>query len=119
MAEHPTPLWQFLVCEGPTCGGCKFSHGVTQKLHQEVQRLELQQQVSVLDYLCLGRCRDGVNVIVRQIPDATALAQMPDMEALEADEVWLYSEVDPDSVLKILESHAFAGRALAPLAQSY
>lgn len=122
MTSAPTWQWQFLVCEGPTCGGCKFSDAVTKTLRQEVARLELSQRISVLEYLCLGRCRDGVNMIVRRIPPGQSIAQLPEMEALEKDDVWLYSEVEPDSVLGVLgvlESHAFAGQALAPFAQSY
>lgn len=114
-----TSLWQFLVCEGPTCGGCKFSPAVTQKLRQEVDRLELKHRVAVLDYLCLGRCRDGVNMIVRRVHEGESLHAQPGMETLEEDDVWLYSEVEPDAVTGVLESHAFANQALAPFAQSY
>lgn len=110
--------WQFLVCEGPTCGGCKFSAVITQALRQEVQRRELGHRVGVVDALCLGRCRDGPNVLARRVGPQESLNHLPGMEELESG-TWIYGQVTPESLPAILQSHVGEDRPLSPFAEEY
>lgn len=119
MSSYAEARWQFLVCEGPTCGGCKFSPVLTTALREEVDAQALQARISVLPYLCLGRCRDGVNLLVRKLKPSEELHALPCMTALEEKDVWLYSQVDPTLAPALVQSHAREDRALKPLAQVY
>lgn len=119
VAEASTSRWQFLVCEGPTCGGCKFSATVTAKLRSEVDAQKVADRCGVQEYLCLGRCRDGVNVVVRRMSPDDELDALPSMNALEEDDVWLYSQVDPEVIPAVLRSHVEEDCALKPLAEEY
>lgn len=112
------PRWQFLVCDGPTCGGCKFSAAVAQALRLEVQRRELEHQVGVVDSLCLGRCRDGPNVLARKVAPGDSLNHLPGMEELE-NGTWIYGQVSPDHLPAILQSHVVEDRPLRPFAEEY
>lgn len=104
MTNPKQSRWQLLVCEGPTCGGCKDSASLTQQLIEEKTTRQAQLRLGVLPYLCLGRCRDGPNLIARRLQESEALERTPTIDKLEQDST-LYSHLSPSQLEKILDSH--------------
>ena len=80
--------FQILLCEGPSCGITHESECLKHHLAGKIAAdADLHGRVTVIDYMCFGRCSEGPNLFVRRLapgeradlePPVTALARLAD-----------------------------------------
>jgi (2Fe-2S) ferredoxin len=104
--------YQILVCRGPDCGDRLHSADVHAALERELKVCDLAgNEASLGLYSCFGRCRKGVNVLVREVrpnENARMILLMPTAGA----GAFLYHGVQPEEARRLLEEHIAAGRPL-------
>jgi (2Fe-2S) ferredoxin len=104
--------YQILVCRGPECGDKRHSADVHASLVRELRAVPLNGNEAVLDlYSCFGKCKKGVNVLVREMrpgENTRMLLMMPTASA----GAFLYHAVQPAEARRIVEEHVASGRPL-------
>lgn len=118
MPQPKPSRWQLLVCEGPTCGGCKDAASLTQELVEARANRGAALRLGVLPYLCLGRCRDGPNLVARRVEDTEVLEAMPTIDRLEREST-LYSHLSADQLDRILDAHLLGDEPDLQLGEPY
>jgi (2Fe-2S) ferredoxin len=103
-----------LVCRGPECGEKRHSANVHAQLRQELAACPLDGIEVNLDlFSCFGKCKKGVNVLVREVvpTDNPALLRlMP--SAGSGGRAVIYHGVEPRETRRILEEHILGGRRI-------
>lgn len=110
--------YQVVVCEGPTCGGCHDSPALTDELTGLVQVRGLRSRARVFSSLCLGRCGQGPNLVVRQLDGDERLAIEPTMYELE-EGVTLYSDVQQPRLDELVTKHLQQDQPVPGWAEPY
>jgi (2Fe-2S) ferredoxin len=104
--------YQILVCRGPDCGDKRNSAAVYEELGQQLQLVPLNGNECKLElYSCFGKCRKGVNVLVREVrpgENARMILLMPTAGA----GAFLYHAVTPGEARRLIEEHIAQGRPL-------
>ena len=104
--------FQILVCKGPTCGDKRDSAGVFEALSRELRSVPLAGNEATVDrYACFGKCRIGVNVLVREVragENTRMILFMP----TAGPGAYLYNAVKPEEARRIVEEHVAQGRPL-------
>jgi (2Fe-2S) ferredoxin len=104
--------FQILVCKGPECGDVRHSADVYAAFALEIARCPLGGNEVVLDrYSCFGKCKRGVNVLVREVKpgeNTRLLLMMP----TAGPNAYLYHAVVPVEARRILEEHVAGGRPI-------
>ena len=60
--------FQILLCEGPSCGITHESESLKYHLAGKIAAdADLRGRVTVIDYMCFGRCSEGPNLFVRRL----------------------------------------------------
>jgi (2Fe-2S) ferredoxin len=104
--------YQILVCKGPDCGDKRDAASVYDALCRELRSLPLNGNEATLDrYACFGKCRIGVNVLVREVR-AGENTRMIWMMPTQGPGAYLYNAVKPEEARRIVEEHVAQGRPL-------
>ena len=104
--------YQILVCRGPDCGDRLHSADVHAAFDRELKACDLQGNEATLGlYSCFGRCKKGVNVLVREVR-ANENSRMIMLMPTAGPGAFLYHAVKPDEARRILEEHIASGRPL-------
>ena len=104
--------YQILVCRGPDCGDRLHSADVHAALDRELKVCQLGgNEVALGLYSCFGRCKKGVNVLVREVR-ANENARMFLFMPTAGPGAFLYRAVRPEEARRILEEHIAGGRPL-------
>ncbi len=108
--------FRIIVCRGPECGDKRDSRAIHAAFADQVAARGLGRRCELDWQSCFGRCSQGPNVLVREVP---ATAQPPPRFAL-ADlppsrgggprlATALYNRLDPVKVVEIVASHLAHG----------
>jgi (2Fe-2S) ferredoxin len=100
-----------MVCRGPECGDKRHSADVKEAFAQALQSCDLVgNQVQLESYSCFGKCKRGVNVLVREIRqgESRMLLLMP----AAGPGAVLYHGVQPIEARRIVDEHVVQGRPL-------
>lgn len=79
------PRYRVHICQGPNCTG-RGSRSLVSQLHEELQRLDIADEIEILETSCRNRCETGPSVNVYPGPT-------------------FYRGVTPDVLRRIAESH--------------
>ncbi len=111
--------FQILLCEGPSCGITHESECLKHHLAGKIAAdADLHGRVTVIDYMCFGRCSEGPNLFVRRLapgeradlePPVTALALAPGF----------YPGMDAEKCDRVLMGHCAHGEPVAELIEDY
>ena len=66
--------FKIIVCRGPECGDRRGSRLIAEAIDRELQAQGVRSQVEMLWQSCFGRCTQGPNVLVREVPPAPTQA---------------------------------------------
>ncbi len=113
------PRFCLLVCDGPSCG---VTHDSDRLLHLAqrtvAERAELRERVAVRNYTCFGRCDDGPNVFVLELPPGGDPNDDPSFESLETQRGF-YPGIDAAKLARVIDGHCTTGDPLADLVEPY
>jgi (2Fe-2S) ferredoxin len=112
--------FRVLVCRGPECGDRRGSAAIHAAFVHELARQGANDRCELAVQSCFGRCTQGPNVLVRELPTGPvaaprfALADLPPRAGGGPKlATALYSRLDPSKVPAIVATHVVAGRVLA------
>jgi (2Fe-2S) ferredoxin len=104
--------YQILVCRGPDCGDRLHSADVHDAFARDLALCDLAGNEATLGlYSCFGRCKKGVNVLVREVrpnENSRMILLMP----TAGPGAFLYNAVKPEEARRILEEHVARGNPL-------
>ena len=104
--------YQLLVCDGPSCGVCLCSENLKEAaLARIAGEPALAERLTVFDLTCFGRCDDGPNMMVRELPAGEDREIEPDHDDLQGVR-GLYTGVDEGRLTRILDEHVLEDRPL-------
>jgi (2Fe-2S) ferredoxin len=110
--------FRILVCRGPECGERRGSRDVHDALAAAVAARGLGEAVSLGWQSCFGRCTQGPNVLVQEVPPPRpgervfVLAMMP---LGRTGRSALYSGVTPADAAAIIDDHVLDDRLVSRL----
>ena len=110
--------YQVLFCDGPSCGGCYGSGDLKEEFLPLLTRLGAGQRVSVIDYTCFGRCSDGPNLLVRELPPEQASDAEPSIDDIDGV-LGFYSDLDSTKLERIAAEHCVKGVPIEGEAEEY
>lgn len=113
------PRYQIHVCDGPSCGVTHESERLVERLEAKIEDdPELADRVWVNNYCCFGRCEDGPNLFVEELPEGVDPGGEPEPEVLETVKGF-YPGMDEDKVLRVLDEHCKKHRPVEDLVDDY
>jgi (2Fe-2S) ferredoxin len=100
--------YQIRVCRGPECGDRRGSARIHQALRAAIADRDLAERVALGWQSCFGRCTQGPNVLVREIPtEVTAATAAPAPGRRPATA--LYNGVDVVHAVPLIQEHVEHG----------
>lgn len=115
MAER---RFRIIVCRGPECGDRRNSSAVHEAFAAQIAAQGIAGRCQLDWQSCFGRCSQGPNVLVRELPDAAlappkprfALADLPPSRGGGPRlATALYNRIDPVKVVEIVARHVIQG----------
>ena len=114
--------FRILVCRGPECGDRRGSAAIHAAFVHELAAQGAGERCELAVQSCFGRCTQGPNVLVRELPAGPpvaprfALADLPPRHGGgQRLATALYNRLDPSKVPAIVASHVVGGRVLTAL----
>jgi (2Fe-2S) ferredoxin len=107
--------YTILVCRGPECGEKRGSGDVHAQFQLELQVCSLNGNSATLDqFSCFGKCKKGVNVLVRELSslDNPTLLRLMPAAGGSGSRATIYHGVRPSEVRRIVEEHVALGRRI-------
>lgn len=111
--------FRILVCRGPECGDRRGSAAIHAAFVHELAAQGAGDRCELAVQSCFGRCTQGPNVLVRELPAGPiapprfALADLPPRAGGGPKlATALYNRLDPSKVPAIVATHVIAGRVL-------
>jgi len=108
--------FRIIVCRGPECGDRRDSRLVHQAFATALAARGLERSCELTWQSCFGRCSQGPNVLVRELPAATAapprftLADLPPSRGGGPRLVTaLYNRMDPVKAVEVVTTHVVQG----------
>jgi (2Fe-2S) ferredoxin len=109
---RPVPRrFAIVVCRGPECGDKRNSRAVHAAFERELVTRGLNDRCTLEWQSCFGRCSQGPNVLVREVPSAptTPRFTLADLPATRGGGVRmataLYNRMAPVNAAEVVESH--------------
>lgn len=132
MAER---RFRIIVCRGPECGDRRNSQLVHDAFARELAARGLTRTCELTWQSCFGRCSQGPNALVRELPAATAVQPPPRFALADLPPsrgggprlvTALYNRLDPVKAIEVVATHVgqgavvhrFIERVEAPLIKS-
>ena len=119
MAER---RFRIVVCRGPECGDRRDSRTIHEAFAAELAARGLGARCELSWQSCFGRCSQGPNVLVREVPAERqppprfALADLPPSRGGGPRlATALYNRVARVNVAEVVTSHVVGGRVVARL----
>ena len=114
MAER---RFRILVCRGPECGDRRGSRSVYDAFASALAQHRVGPRCELAWQSCFGRCSQGVNALVRELPPDTpaapprfALADLPPSRGGGPRlATALYNRLDPVKAAEVVASHVVRG----------
>jgi (2Fe-2S) ferredoxin len=111
--------FRIIVCRGPECGDRRDSRTVYDAFARELAVRSLGPRCELAWQSCFGRCSQGPNVLVREVPTQVqppprfALADLPPSRGGGPRlATALYNRIDPVKVVEVVASHVGQGRVV-------
>ena len=111
--------FRILVCRGPECGDARGSAAIHDAFVHELARQGVGERCELAVQSCFGRCSQGPNVLIRELPTGPAapprfaLADLPPrLGGGQRLATALYSRLDPSKVPALVAHHVVAGRVV-------
>lgn len=116
--------FRILVCRGPECGDRRGSAAIHEAFSAAVADQRAGDRCELDSQSCFGRCTQGPNVLVRELPAQPAapprfaLADLPPGRGGGPRlATALYSHVDPTKAATIVAGHVVGGRVVTAYLQ--
>lgn len=115
MAER---RFRIIVCRGPECGERRNSRAVYDAFAQELAGRGLTRTCELTWQSCFGRCSQGPNALVRELPAATAVQPPPRFALADLPPsrgggprlvTALYNRLDPVKAIEVVATHVGQG----------
>ncbi len=113
MAER---RFRIIVCRGPECGDRRDSRSIHEAFTRQIAAHELGGRCQLDWQSCFGRCSQGPNVLVRELPAVEAprprfaLADLPPSRGGGPRlATALYNRIDPVKVVEVVARHVIQG----------
>ncbi len=113
MAER---RFRVIVCRGPECGDKRDSRSIHAAFVAQIDARGVGHRCELDWQSCFGRCSQGPNVLVRELPAAVqaprrfALADLPPSRGGGPRlATALYNRLDPVKVVEVVASHVVQG----------
>ena len=117
--------FRVLVCRGPECGDARGSATIHAAFVAELAAQGVSDRCEVAIQSCFGRCTQGPNALVRELPAGPvapprfAFADLPPRHGGGPRlATALYNRLDPDKVKAIVAHHVAGGRVLTSCIES-
>jgi len=109
--------FRILVCRGPECGERRESRRIHEAFAAALAREGVASACELTWQSCFGRCSQGVNALVRQLPTELptqaprfTLADLPpSRQGGPRLATALYNRLDPSKVIDIVTAHVVRG----------
>jgi (2Fe-2S) ferredoxin len=112
----PERRFRIIVCRGPECGDRRNSRAVHDAFASQIAAHAIGGRCELDWQSCFGRCSQGPNVLVRELPDAVtprprfALADLPPSRGGGPRlATALYNRIDPVKVVEVVAKHVIQG----------
>lgn len=112
--------FRVLVCRGPECGDARGSAAIHAAFVHELAAQGVGDRCELAVQSCFGRCSQGPNVLIRELPAGPvaaprfALADLPPrLGGGQRLATALYSRLDPSKVPALVAHHVVGGRVLS------
>jgi (2Fe-2S) ferredoxin len=115
--------YRIVVCRGPECGDKRDSQAVQAAFVREIAKGGLGDRCQLEWQSCFGRCSQGPNVLVRELPSAVQVkprfAGLADLPAGRGGGprlvTALYNHVAPVNAAEVVASHVCRGVVVSRL----
>jgi (2Fe-2S) ferredoxin len=109
--------FRIIVCRGPECGDKRNATAVHEAFAAQIAAHGLAGRCQLDWQSCFGRCSQGPNVLVRELPDVAApkprfagLADLPPSRGGGPRlATALYNRIDPVKVVEVVARHVIQG----------
>ncbi|KAB2891711.1 MAG: (2Fe-2S) ferredoxin domain-containing protein [Kofleriaceae bacterium] len=112
----PERRFRIIVCRGPECGDRRNSRAVHEAFARQIAAQDLGGRCQLDWQSCFGRCSQGPNVLVRELPAAEAprprfaFADLPPSRGGGPRlATALYNRMDPVKVVEVVARHVIQG----------
>ncbi len=112
----PERRFRVIVCRGPECGDRRNSRAVHEAFAAQIAAHGLAGRCELDWQSCFGRCSQGPNVLVRELPQVDAprprfaLADLPPSRGGGPRlATALYNRIDPVKVVEVVARHVIQG----------
>lgn len=112
----PERRFRIIVCRGPECGDKRNSRAVHESFAGQIAAHGLADRCQLDWQSCFGRCSQGPNVLVRELPQVDAprprfaLADLPPSRGGGPRlATALYNRIDPVKVVEVVARHVIQG----------
>ncbi|HUQ07654.1 MAG TPA: (2Fe-2S) ferredoxin domain-containing protein [Kofleriaceae bacterium] len=112
----PERRFRVIVCRGPECGDRRNSRAVHEAFAGQIAAHRLAGRCELDWQSCFGRCSQGPNVLVRELPQVDAprprfaLADLPPSRGGGPRlATALYNRIDPVKVVEVVARHVIQG----------
>ena len=115
MAER---RFRIIVCRGPECGDRRNSRTVYDAFAAQIEARGLSRTCELTWQSCFGRCSQGPNALVRELPAATAVQVTPRFALADLPPsrgggprlvTALYNRLDPVKAIEVVATHVGQG----------
>jgi (2Fe-2S) ferredoxin len=113
--------YRIIICRGPECGDRRGSALLHEVFRSALEAHHVRERAELVWQSCFGRCKQGPNVLVREMVPAAAAAPVlgtgfatpPGPRGSTA----LYNHTDPERVERIVVEHIVGGRIVRELVE--
>lgn len=122
----PHRRFRIVVCRGPECGDKRDSQAVQEAFVHAIAAAGAGDRCQLEWQSCFGRCSQGPNVLVREVPPAQPAAARPrfalaDLPASRGGgprlATALYNHVLPVNAAEVVDSHVLRGVVVTRLVE--
>jgi (2Fe-2S) ferredoxin len=110
--------FRIIVCRGPECGDRRDSRTVHDAFAAGLAARDLGRTCELTWQSCFGRCSQGPNALVRELPAATAVQPPPRFALADLPPsrgggprlvTALYNRLDPVKAIEVIATHVVRG----------
>jgi (2Fe-2S) ferredoxin len=110
--------FRIIVCRGPECGDRRDSRRVYDAFATQIAARGLERTCELTWQSCFGRCSQGPNTLVRELPAATAVQPPPRFALADLPPsrgggprlvTALYNRLDPVKAIEVVNTHVVQG----------
>ena len=111
--------FQILVCDGPSCGLTYESDCLKRRIEERIAaNPDLNGRAAAVDFTCFGRCDEGPNMLVREVPEGEDVEVEPDFGALDGVRGF-YVGNDEGRVDRLVDEHMGQGKPIEEWVEEY